>query len=166
VSRFPTELPSASADPWWQTVSIAELDAAAAVIDAFTRPVAELPPAARETFARAVALRMLCADAGTMDQAMERADATSERFRPELRPDGDPALQQGFGKWLNCAEAIARGLLRSTELLPEPLRADHGPALMAFLRRLEEHIDAHLEWVFHRRAVPFVPRSPRNPASR
>jgi hypothetical protein len=163
VPRFPTELPPASADPWWQTVSISELEATPGVIEAFTQPAAGSPSASRETFARAVALRMLCADEGAMDKVIEWADAVSEQFRPELRPDGDPAAQQAFGKWLDRSQEIARGLLRSAELLPELLRTEHGLALMAFLRRVEEHSNAHLEFLFHRQAVPFVPRSRRNP---
>ena len=117
----------------------------------------------REAFARATALQMLCVDEGIFDQVIDRADAISEGYRPELRPDGDSRKRKAFGKWLDRSEDIGRGLLRCAELLPEALRAKKGDALMEFLRRIEDHIEAHLQFLFHRRAVPFNPRPRGSP---
>jgi hypothetical protein len=163
MSRFPTDLPKPTSEPWWQTISLADLDHATSVIEQFTLESKRSPAVSREAFARAMALQMLCVDEGIYDQVIDRADAISEGYRPELRPDGDSRKHEAFGKWLDRSEDIGRGLLRCAELLPEAVRAERGDALMEFLRRIEDHIEAHLEFLFHRRAVPFKPRSRESP---
>ena len=158
MTRFPTDLPKSTSEPWWQTISLADLDHATSIIEQFTLESKKSQDVSREAFARAMALQMLCVDEGIFDQVIDRADAISEGYRPELRPDGDSRKVKAFGKWLDRSEDIGRGLLRCAELLPEALRAKKGDALMEFLRRIEDHIEAHLELLFHRRAVPFKPR--------
>jgi hypothetical protein len=157
MPRYPTELPKGPPEPWWQTTSLAELDQTAAVIDRFTRESKEAPPITREQFARAMALQMLCVDEGILDVVIDRADARSESYRPELRPDGDYQKQQAFSSWLSRLEEIGFGLLRCAELLPEGLREASGPAVIGFLQRVDDHIDAHLEFIVHKRPVPFKP---------
>jgi hypothetical protein len=134
MPRYPTELPKGPPEPWWQTTSLAELDQTAAVIDQFTRESKEAPPITREQFARAMALQMLCVDEGILDVVIDRADACSESYRPELRPDGDYQKQQAF---LFVALAFGRNRFWAAalwELLPETLRHASGPAVTAFSR--------------------------------
>ena len=166
MSRFPTEPPKASADAWWLTTSLTELKSSATVIEQFTRETKEPPLVSREAFARAMALQMLCVDEGVLDAVMDHADAISERLRSQLQPDRDMRERKAFGPWLDRLEEIGRGLLRCAELLPDDLRDKNGPALMDFLRGIEEHIEAHLQFFIAGRVVPLVPtarRSSRKP---
>ena len=153
MPRYPTALPEPSPDPWWQTASLSELDGAAALIAAFIEESAEPPSVSQEAFARAVALQTLCIDEGAIDAVIDHVDAINERYRPELRPDGDSEKQEAFGKWLARAENVVRGLLRCMELMPEAIRADRGPALMDFLRRTEDHVLADITFIVSRRTI-------------
>ena len=162
MPRFPDTLPDPTEEPWWLTATLSELDAAAAVIAAFIDESKEAPSVPPETFTRALALRTLCVDAGAIDAVIERVDEVNDRYRSELRPDGDPARQDAFGKWLVRAEQIANGLLACPALLPESVRAEKGPAVMAFLERTEDHILANISFVVSRASRTFtVKRGPR-----
>ena len=53
-------------------------------------------------------------------------------------------------------------MLRCAELLPEALRDEKSPTLMGYLHRVEEHIDAHLQFWTARKVVPFTPTERRS----
>ena len=162
MPRFPEHLPDPTGDPWWRSATLAELDDSAALIAAFIDDAKDPPSVPQEAFSRALALQTLCVDAGAIDAVIEHVDRINDRYRPELRPDGDHDKQEAFEKWLGRAEQIARGLLECTALLPEAVRAEKDRPLMAFLERTDDHLSATISFIASRASRDFtVRRAPR-----
>lgn len=137
---------------WWQSVTLAELAQASAVIDEFTRESTEPPAVSPEQFARAVVLQTLCIDAGEVDQLIARADARTATLVHALQLDED-GLNSGvdaYESWLTRRRDIGVGLKTCVALLSSPLRQAMDAKADSFIQTTTEHQNIFFSILFGR----------------
>jgi len=152
-STSSTGQPGGPSELWWQSVTLAELGQATAVIDEFTRESSTPPPAVSpERFARAIVLRMLCVDAGVLDALIAHADEKSFTLVDRLQLD---AVSQNSGidtyeSWLMRRHDIGTGLKTCVTLLESPLRQAIYVKVEGFIRTTIEHQNIFISILFGR----------------
>jgi hypothetical protein len=144
---------SVSIELWWQSVTLAELEQASAVIDEFTRESTEPQVLTPERFARALVLQMLCSDAGVVDKLIARADARSATLVRGMQLDGDGQNSgiDAFSSWLMRRQAIGTGLKTCVLLLSGSLRQDINVMVESFMRTTTEQQNIFFSIIFGRR---------------
>lgn len=142
----------APAGRWWQSVTLAELAKASAVINEFTREAPEPPTVSTEQFARAVVLQMLCIDAGVVDELIARADARSATLVHglQLGEDGQNSGVDGYESWLTRRRDIGVGLKTCVALLSSPLRGAVDAKADSFIQTTTEHQNIFFSILFGR----------------
>jgi len=137
---------------WWQSVTLAELAQTSAVIDAFTGESIATPAVTPAQFARAVALHLLCRDAGIVDQLIARADARSASLVQALQLDGDgqDSGVDAYESWLMRRRAIGTGLKACVALLSSPLREAIDAKVDGFIQTTTEHQNIFFSILFGR----------------
>ncbi|MEO8119468.1 MAG: hypothetical protein ABI606_09125, partial [Rhodoferax sp.] len=156
----------------WQSVTLAELEQASAVIDEFTRESTEPQAVTSERFARAVVLQMLCVDAGLVDELIARVDARNSTLVRALQLDGDGQNSgiDAFEAWLIRRRDIGTGLKTCVLLLSSPLRQDVDAKVESFIHTTTEHQNIFFSIIFGGRRESPTTAPPlasfRNPASR
>lgn len=131
----------APSERWWQSVTLAELEQASAVIDEFTRESAEPPVVTPERFARSVVVQMLCIDAGVVDALIARADARNYALVDALKLDqvGQDSGIDAYASWLTRRRDIGVGLKTCIALLSTQLRHAVDAKVVSFIRTTTEH---------------------------
>jgi len=149
-SALSTSPPSVPEELWWQSVSLAELGRADAVIDSYVQLSTEAVEQTIRQFARAVALRILCIDAEGLDRLIAWANAGSDACESESQLDAPGQNIDQFEVWLVRRSNIGRGLEACTVLLPNLLRQAAEEEIQAFIYETREYERRHAEGGYHR----------------
>lgn len=152
-STSSTGQPGGPSELWWQSVTLAELEEATAVIDEFTRESSTPPPAVSpERFARAIVLRMLCIDAGVVDALIAHADEKSFALVNRLQLDADSQNSgiDAYESWLMRRHDMGTGLKTCVTLLASPLRQAIDAKVEGFIRTTMEHQSLFFSILFGR----------------
>lgn len=137
---------------WWQSVTLTELAQTSAVMDGFIGESAATPDVTPAQFARAVALHLLCKDAGIVDPLIARADARSATLAHALQLDGDVQSSDvdAYEAWLTRRRAIGTGLKACAALLSSPLREAIEAKVDGFIQITTEHQHIFISLLFGR----------------
>ena len=132
--------PEAAAFPWWNSVSLAEFEHSATLIDELMQhPGAIVDKGERATgeqLSRAVAIRILFGDEKRIDDMLSAVNGGMNELDQIIVSGGNIERRDALGQWLSVAEKIESILRRSAELLAPVL----GQAVLTVARALSERV--------------------------
>ena len=132
--------PDAAPFPWWNSVSLAEFEHSATLINEIVQQpgamVGKDKSATGEQLSRAVAIRILFGDEKRIDDMLSAVNGGMNELDQIILSGGSIERRDALGQWLSAAEEIESILRRGVELLP-PVP---GQAVLTVARALAERV--------------------------